>query len=183
MKKQKLKQKRLQQKKELKIIFWIVTIGVLITGWGEYLFKNIAYASAPYARQNNSFPIASDKQNLTDKDKIFIASAKECWKRDLGNQCIKDLQGIANKETRFKCDEIGDQGNSYGCYQIHRGYHPEITVEQARDPKFATAWTLNRLIAYNYPEYRSTAIRRHNGSPTNPKTLKYLQGVNSFALN
>jgi len=101
----------------------------------------------------------------------------------LQEQCEKDLLGIAYTEVRnFDCLKVGDGGKSFGCFQIHLGYHPDITVEQAQDPYFAATWTAKRLVAKGYPKYRSSAVMSHNGTPGTSKTLAYLKTVNSIAL-
>jgi soluble lytic murein transglycosylase-like protein len=87
---------------------------------------------------------------------------------------------MAWTESRFNVNAIGDNGASQGLYQIHLGYHPEITQAQARDIEFSTNWTLNRLIAYGYPVYRSYAVMKHNGTPNTPNTLAYLSRVNNY---
>ena len=114
------------------------------------------------------------------KDKIRAIAIKECSNRNLGEYCINDMLAMAWTESRFNCDVVGDNGNSFGCFQIHRGYHKHITIEQARDIEFSMNWTLKRMVHYGYPVYRSASIRRHNGSLNNPKTLAYLNSVNSY---
>ena len=133
----------------------------------------------PDTAQHTSFPQAEDR-TLSTVDEIDMKARRECTEKGLGEYCINDLKAIAFVETKFKCDAVGDFGSSHGCYQIHQGYHPEVTQEKAEDLDFAINWTLNRLIAYGYPEYRSRAIRKHNGSTDNPKTLVYLNKVNKF---
>lgn len=93
--------------------------------------------------------------------------------------CAKDLLAIAMKETGLNPLAVGDHGNSYGLFQIHRGYHPDITIAQAQDPFWSATWTLNRLRSKGYPLYRSRAIMAHNGTPGTEKTLSYLAGVNA----
>jgi hypothetical protein len=110
---------------------------------------------------------------------IHLIAEEECNKRGHGDFCIKDMLAMAWTESRLDPNAIGDNGASHGLYQIHLGYHPHITQAQARDIEFSIKWTLDRLEKYNYPVYRSYAIRRHNGSATNPRTLAYLDSVNS----
>lgn len=163
------------KKRKIKIIKGIV-IGSLFISIATYLI-NPVQAQAPYAR-NNFLPSNEDKKDLTCKDRIFIKSMALCKN---GKQCVNDLMGIAHNETIvFDCNANGDFGASHGAYQIHLGYHKDITQEQARNPEFATEWTYKRLLAYGYPEYRSYAIRKHNGSADNPKTLVYLEKVNNY---
>jgi hypothetical protein len=107
---------------------------------------------------------------------------KECYKKGLGDYCINDLVGIAYAEHRdLDCERDGDNGKSWGCFQINSDYH-NITREQALDLNFSINWTLNRMIHYGYPEYRSYAIMKHNGTPNTKRTLSYLATVNEIAL-
>lgn len=89
--------------------------------------------------------------------------------------CYRDLIAIATEETHLDCSKVGDGGRSFGCYQIHRGYHPEITVEQATDFGFATAWTLGRLVEHGWPKYRKYSVMKHNGS--NDRARAYAERV------
>ena len=112
---------------------------------------------------------------------VWLASEQACKSVGMGDACIKDLMGIAYTETRsFNYKAMGDGSKSYGAFQIHRGYHPEVTIEQATDPYWAAKWTIKRMIAYGYPKNRSVAIMKHNGTPNTPATLGYLSIVNKY---
>lgn len=112
---------------------------------------------------------------------VWLASEQACKYVGLGDSCIQDLMGIAYTETRsFNYKALGDGSKSYGAFQIHRGYHPEVTIEQATDPYWAAKWTIKRMIAYGYPTNRSVAIMKHNGTPNTPATLGYLSTVNKY---
>jgi hypothetical protein len=124
----------------------------------------------------NDIPEAEPK---TVEEQIRAIAEKECEKRGLAEYCIKDILSMAWVESRLNPNAIGDGGKSHGILQIHLGYHKHVTVEQAQDIEFSIKWTLDRMTHYGYPEYRSYAIRRHNGSATNPLTLNYLQKVNN----
>ena len=117
---------------------------------------------------------------ITAKQQIEKIAKLECDKRSLGDYCVKDMTAITYVESRFNPKVKGDSGLARGVYQIHLGYHPDISIEQAEDINFATAWTLNRLVKNGYPVYRSNSIRLHNGGLNNPKTLTYLQSVNNY---
>lgn len=43
-------------------------------------------------------------------------------------------------ESHWKADAIGDGGTSYGIAQIHLPAHPDVSREQALDPKWAIRW-------------------------------------------
>ena len=119
-------------------------------------------------------------KDLSTEQQIRQIAKLECDKRSLGDYCIQDLIAIAWKESKFNCNTDGDSGKSKGCFQIHQGYHPEITTEQAEDLNFAISWTLNRMQHYGYPEFRSYSIMKHNGTPFTTKTLAYLQSINNY---
>lgn len=124
--------------------------------------------------------LAAEVAPETDKtplDEVFIETCKAegfyepfCW---------KDLKAMAIVESNLNTQAVGDSGFSSGLFQIHRGYHKHITVEQAEDPVFASEWTLNRMVHYGYPEYRSYSVMKHNGTPNTAKTLHYLEKVNT----
>lgn len=132
------------------------------------------------AMMNNHLPINEDKKELTVAEQIRIIAREKCNKKNLGDYCIEDLQAIAWVESRFNCSVIGDFGSAHGCYQIHQGYHPDVSQAEAEDLNFAIEWTLDRLTHYSYPVYRSYAIMKHNGTPNTPKTLKYLENINDY---
>lgn len=46
---------------------------------------------------------------------------------------------------------VGDQGTSYGPYQIHLTAHPDITAAQANDP--------TQAVLYMLPEYEAALLR------------------------
>jgi len=155
------------------LVIIIATMGIIFES-----MKPIALANDN--DRHNFLPINEDKKDLTDKDELFIEAHKLCYKKGLDDNCIKDLLAIAWVESRFDCSVVGDFGASHGCFQIHQGFNKHIRQDQAEDAEFAVEWTLNRMVHYGYPENRSYAIRRHNGSPDNPKTLQYLNKVNSY---
>lgn len=117
------------------------------------------------------------------KEKLKMIVKVECEKRKLDDYCVEDLMAMAWVESRFNDKAVGDGGNSHGLFQISRYYHPHISIEQAQNIKFATTFTLDRLIKKGYPKYRSNSIRLHNGSLNNPKTLNYLNAVNRYIDN
>jgi hypothetical protein len=96
------------------------------------------------------------------------------------NQCRLDLMGIIYAETRDFSNKLGDSNKSRGLFQIHKGYHPEITDEQANDPFFSAKWTLRRMIFKGYKTNRDYAIMSHNGTPNTKATLSYLETVNYY---
>lgn len=52
--------------------------------------------------------------------------------------------GVLRCESRFKRDAVGDHGTSYGIAQIHLPAHPEVSKEEAMDPRFAVGWSIEK---------------------------------------
>lgn len=57
------------------------------------------------------------------------------------------LISLARCESGFDPYAIGDNGNSYGLWQIYLKYHPDVSKEQAQDINFSTVWTINKFKA------------------------------------
>lgn len=132
--------------------------------------EEIDYSGIPYI----------EKVKPPVKEQIRTIAAEECAAAQLGSRCVEDTLGIAWTESRFDCSQIGDGGNSHGCFQIYRVAHPEVTIAQARDIDFATRWTVRNLAGHKYAKNRDIAVRMHNGDPTIPKTKTYLEEVNKY---
>lgn len=112
---------------------------------------------------------------------VWLAAEQAAKHVGEGDAMIKDLMAMAWTESRsFNYKAMGDGNKSYGIYQIHLGYHPEVTIAQATDPYWAAEWTAERLIAKGWKRDREYAIRSHNGNPTQPQTLPYIQTVNQY---
>jgi hypothetical protein len=122
----------------------------------------------------------SNVNNTYATKHILAIAKKSCAARRFGEYCPQDLLAIAYVESRFNCQKVGDKGMSFGCYQIHLGYHPNISKAQAKDLNFAINWALNRLVSKGYPKYRSVSLMAHNGTPNSPKTLAYLSLINAY---
>jgi hypothetical protein len=73
------------------------------------------------------------------------------------------LFALARCESGLNPGAIGDGGSSRGLWQIHQGYHPTITDEQAHDPVWSTAWTIQKLEA---GAYRLWTCGRRLGPPS-----------------
>jgi len=165
----------------------IIITGLLaLSNLTYYQFQHIdTYDLTDFHFQHNL-----EKVNLTSepsdvnatyaREQILAIAKKSCAAGKFREYCTKDLLAVAYAESRFNCQKIGDRGMSFGCYQIHLGYHPNISKEQARDLNFAINWTLNRMVSNGYPKYRSVSLMAHNGTPNAPKTLSYLSLINSY---
>lgn len=79
------------------------------------------------------------------------------------SQCYVDILAIAYAESRFHLEAVGDEGKSWGPFQIYTKVHTTVTWEQATDYEWAARWTLNRIVSKGYPTNRTFAIQAHNG--------------------
>lgn len=92
----------------------------------------------------------------------------------------KVLGAVFVKETQGDCKREGDTDfikPSWGCYQINKHYHPEVTWEQATDLSWSSQWTAKRLKAKAEKHGWDNAIAMHNGNPKLPKVQAYLADV------
>jgi len=115
----------------------------------------------------------STPQGVVEKIKEISAEENFNW---------KIVYGILLKESGGDCSRIGDTHlpqASYGCYQINRGYHPEVTEEQAGDIDWSTRWTIQRLKRYAHlGEFEM--IRSHNGLVADHSNDQYVEDVYSI---
>ncbi len=71
------------------------------------------------------------------------------------------VKAVINCESAWNPRAVGDKNTSFGLSQIHLPAHPEVTIAQAEDPKFAVdfmftewargnarAWTCARILGY-----------------------------------
>jgi hypothetical protein len=54
---------------------------------------------------------------------------------------------IVSHESRHRPEATGDGGESRGLWQIHRGWHPEVSDACAYDVTCSTDWSLERIRA------------------------------------
>jgi hypothetical protein len=90
----------------------------------------------------------------------------------------KILAAICLKESRCNADRVGDNGWSFGYYQIHQKYHPN-TIKCAKDLECATEWTAKRLKRH---ESLGTweMVRSHNGLVANNANAYYVEDVKTI---
>jgi len=136
---EKVKKRRLKRKILFKGLKFMVIAGILLVpvlyaiNWYEDMivdFTNHAYA-VEYKAQENVEMSVSDEIKLIAEDNNF--------------EWVDYLLRLANCESKFDKYAIGDNGKSRGIFQIHSGYHPDITNEQAFNVEFATVWTMNKI--------------------------------------
>lgn len=180
------------------VLYWEIILGttwvlsIVFCGLDNYTKNYISELNTKEVFKHEFIQVAKAETLNSEKPKIAEVAKEsvevmirriakeECDKQKLGDYCVDDLVAIGYTESRFDCNVIGDGGKSFGCFQIHRGWHPDVSVAQAKDLKFAINWTLNRMVHYGYPTMRSYSIMKHNGTPGTVKTKAYLATVNNF---
>ena len=80
--------------------------------------------------------------NFTDPKVVEDYVLYIAHKEDVPAQLAWD---IAKCESKFNPLAIGDNGNSYGVFQIHLPSHPYITKEQAINPAWNANWAISQM--------------------------------------
>ena len=57
------------------------------------------------------------------------------------------LVKLARCESTLNPYAVGDSGKSRGLFQIHKGYHPTVSDEQAFSVEWSTKWTMDKINA------------------------------------
>lgn len=104
-----------------------------------------------------------------------------CASRGQDKNCYKILYGMGMTESRMNANAIGDSSMSVGYFQIHKGYHPDVSDSCRKDLRCSAEWTLDRMIKNGFEHDIKSSVRLHNGSLTNPKTEIYYNEVMKFA--
>lgn len=61
----------------------------------------------------------------------------------------EEMLAVARCESGLRPDAIGDNGTSFGIFQIHLPAHPSITKDQAVDPAWASEWAAKEFAKGN----------------------------------
>ena len=91
------------------------------------------------------------------------------------------LYGLCKKESDWGRVMVGDNGRAFGWFQIHRGYHPQVKVEQAMDFEWSARWAADYLVELGYFESKFRALRKYNGSLSNHVTARRAKQVMKYA--
>jgi hypothetical protein len=111
------------------------------------------------------------------KRKQYKTILKEvCKTRNLQSPCEDHLLGMATVDSGLGKWMVGDSGFSKGWFHIHSKWH-KVANSCLMDLKCSAEYTLDRMISLGYKKDPESAIRLHNGSLKNPKTLAYLDAV------
>lgn len=123
-------------KKSQTTLMIIFLLGLVFGGYWEYMNWFPEYASAEI---NVAKPVEDnrsisehvweimDEFDLSFNEKINAVSVIQC-------------------ESGWNPYAIGDGGKSLGLWQIHRGYHPDISPEECFDVYASTRWAINKYL-------------------------------------
>ena len=93
-------------------------------------------------------------------------------------KCPTILAAMARVESIFGKAMVGDGGRSHGYFHI-MDYH-NVPASCSESLPCSASWSLDRMIAKGYKTNWQNAVRLHNGSLNNPKTLAYLNTVKKY---
>ncbi len=63
----------------------------------------------------------------------------------LNGASVAETLHIADAESHFNPEAIGDHGESYGMFQIHLPAHKDISRKQAQSIIFSTEWSVQQI--------------------------------------
>lgn len=110
---------------------------------GQYMNAPIPVSAGVTWKAYKSLPKNEYKDDLSVEQKIRRIALEQ-------NFPYTDyLLRLSFCESSWNPKANGDNGNSWGLYQIHLGYHPEITPEQAMDIQWSTEWTMDKILSGN----------------------------------
>lgn len=127
---------------------------------------------------HNEIPVSVQVETKTKGGESHLASQVEVIQKVAEKEGIdwKILYAICLKESGCHTERVGDGGKSYGPFQIHTGYHPSITWEQATDLEWAAEWTAKRLKRYAHLG-ELEMVRSHNGLVPNNANAYYVKDI------
>lgn len=108
MKNKKLKPKTI---KSIKTIAITTAFLICAAGWAEYLFTDVATASAPYERMNNTFPIAADRERTP----LVIFQEKTRGKTAAE---YDEMWNVINRESSWKVNARNPHSTAKGLGQF-----------------------------------------------------------------
>ena len=140
---------------ELATLILVIIIGLIIgliifaisTAGGSVLKTSFSSAGGETALAHNPdiCPLSAvlcvgEAENPASEEQIRKIAIKNNFNADY-------LIALAFCESSLNPYAVGDNGKSRGLFQIHKGYHPEITDEQAFSAEFSTQWVIDKINA------------------------------------
>lgn len=141
---------RMQKRKEILIILCVMVAAALIGH--QSLKQPYSVEIQPKIALTHRLPESVDKKVLSVPDQIRVIAQKQ------GFQWPDYLVKLAYCESRFDPLAIGDSGKSRGLFQIHKGFHPEVSNEQAFNIRYATEWTIKMINSGKQKQWSCNSI-------------------------
>ena len=85
------------------------------------------------------------------------------------------LWAVCKVESNCNSDRVGDNGSSFGAFQINLPSHPNITKEQAFDFKWSADWTAKHCLKYKDDAGMFGVC--HNGIGKYPRNTWYAERI------
>jgi hypothetical protein len=126
----------LRQIKIRKWLAFLLFVCISFAGFGGWMLEFPEYA---VAEVNVAKPM---EDNRSIEEHIWAIMDEYNFTLE---QKIKGLS-VMICESNGNPYAIGDSGKSLGLWQIHRGYHPTVTPEQAFDVYASTRWSIEKAL-------------------------------------
>lgn len=97
--------------------------------------------------KNNVWSYAPESYNNDYRDPRTQDEIKEYIRQEAIRQGVSTTVAlwIAEKESSYINTAVGDQGQSRGIWQIHKGYNPSVKDEAAFSVESSTQWALTQI--------------------------------------
>ena len=146
---------------DIKKIFRFFVVVTAIWSW--------AIAIQAYSELDNG--IIQTTEYIIKEKEIIREIEKECPRPITKQDTVKRIAeeegvdwrivwAICKVESNCNPIRIGDGGQSYGAFQIHKPSHPDIAIEQMKNFEWSARWTAKRIKKY---EDINLAFKQHNG--------------------
>jgi hypothetical protein len=145
---------------------FLFLIGILIGGTmvfnyleGKELYQEIFAIKTVYIAQASGEGVQVNSHQAVKQAEVITTHSEGEAETNPSQLAIKRIAekydidwklvyAVCKVESNCNSDRIGDNGGSYGYYQISLPHHPDITKEQARDINFSTEWTIKHCEKY-----------------------------------
>lgn len=116
-------------------------IGVSLGAWIDNAIQPVVYVAAEEPAPEPKVVLIEVRYNWTEERiNQEIDTQAEKWGVD-----AELMRYVVWCESRFNKEALGDGGKSRGLVQIHSGYHPDISDEEANDPLFALSFLAEKM--------------------------------------
>lgn len=142
-----------------------------------FTYNKVYIAVASSATRPEDVVVKAQPEAMTQTDGSGVTAVIQriAKKHDIDWKLVK---AICEVESHCNSDRIGDNGGSYGAYQVSLPHHPDITKEQAQDFEWATEWTIKHC--EKYKDNKDLFFACHNGIGKYPRNQWYVDRANEI---